>query len=426
VAASLVLPAPSYAADTCSGSSSVEVDVVGSIHTSQSFSPQQICNLYDTFGAKYQIRSRPGGPTNGTDPTPQVLSIQGLLTSVQVGSGSTLPLSRVTFVQVIDSGGHPHGLDQQQVGDPGSVFPGGLVPAVWWQASTGQAGSDEMFYIRPLMGPNDVNAVDYFGTNPGQPLQVVAHTTGALLHPSISATPATAEAGQPVSFSVSFADPQPTTRLHYFWSFGDGTTGTGAAPRHTFKTSCICGVRLDVTGSDTSSGSSAITLQVGSPPKQTGGPHPTSGPSDPTPSGPHEGGPTSGPTSLAPTPTATPTATPSATPSATRAGSVSGPAGTPGGGPTQGANAGPTSGPSAGGRDASHSNEVAGRLLLASQVYAVPKDTVQASQAASARAPGRLNRSWWWTASLLIPLLIGLGVVGESLQLRRRLARMTT
>lgn len=398
--------APSYAADPCSGDSSVHVLVAGDINAQQTFSSEDVCNIYDVHGSpQYLVRNRPGAVPSDADTSSDLLSIGWLLQNVDVGGGATLPLNKVRFVQIVGPDGAPHGLDKNEVQNPGSVFQGTLLPAIWFE----QGGSDTMNYIRPLTGPDDVNITDYYlNSVPGSALEVDVHTKGELLRPSITATPTQIDAGQKVSFSVSFADPQPTERLQYQWNFGDGATSTRPNPTHKYTGACSCGVHLTVTGADTSTGNTGLTVQVGPEPTSPPTTGPTQGPTDP--GGHQNSGPTSGPTSSAPTasgPTTLPTTGP------------------PTVGPTESQSVlPPTRRSRSTGADDSKGEAVAGRLLLAGQVYAVPQASPPPPQAAAARAPDHLGRSWWWALSLMFPLLIGLGVAGEAVQVRRRVARM--
>ena len=59
------------------------------------------------------------------------------------------------------------------------------------------------------------------------------------------------------------------TIASYAWNFGDGTTGTGATPDHTYTSGGIYTVTLVVTDNEGNTGSSAETIEVENPPPPT-------------------------------------------------------------------------------------------------------------------------------------------------------------
>ena len=69
---------------------------------------------------------------------------------------------------------------------------------------------------------------------------------------------------------------------------------------------------------------------------------------------------------------------------------------------------------------------MSGQLLAASTAYVVPAAEAGRDRGRSATSTdgAGVDLAVEWAAVLLLPLLIGLGMVGESLPLRRRLARM--
>jgi hypothetical protein len=296
--------------------------------------------------------------------------------------------------------------------------------------------------FRPLEAddPNDSNAFDWVTTNgqPSQALVIVLHKTGGILHPSITG-PAKVRGATPVRFDVTVPEAPPG--LEYQWSVDRVATTTAprrtSALRHTWpdvSATTTSLITVDVTAGDNSTGHAsfvvAVCPQAGNTtrcttPKPGGGPHHPGGgthhPSGP-PGGPaggsghHQGGDTNG----SPAPQ-------SPTPNPGDATSGSGPNTAPGTGHTATAvgDPGTRSGHQQGGPRAGR--PVSGQLLAASAAFVVPEQRPSATAAAAPRAPTEPRWAWQWTWAgiLVVPLLVGLGMAGESLQLRRRLARMS-
>lgn len=78
---------------------------------------------------------------------------------------------------------------------------------------------------------------------------------------SISATPAIAYAGQPISLTGVAYDAS-NLAMSYQWNFGDGTTGSGANVTHTYSTAGTYTVNLTVQDSAGASASASTTLSV--------------------------------------------------------------------------------------------------------------------------------------------------------------------
>ena len=80
-----------------------------------------------------------------------------------------------------------------------------------------------------------------------------------------TAAPNPAVVGQPVTFTVYASDPD-NDALTYAWTFGDGTSGTGAVATHTYTV--IGNFKAAVTVTDAAglsvSGSVALTVELGS------------------------------------------------------------------------------------------------------------------------------------------------------------------
>jgi PKD repeat protein len=89
--------------------------------------------------------------------------------------------------------------------------------------------------------------------------------------------PYTGTAGTAITFNGSgSSDPQGQT-LTYAWDFGDGTTGSGVRPTHTYSTAGTYTVRLTVTNTSNLTGSATATATIAAAPKPptavAGGPY---------------------------------------------------------------------------------------------------------------------------------------------------------
>jgi PKD repeat protein len=80
--------------------------------------------------------------------------------------------------------------------------------------------------------------------------------------------------GQPVSFDGTGSSDPDGTIVAYVWNFGDGSTGTGATPTHTYATGGVFTVSLMVTDNDGASSSCQTTADINTPPTcDAGGPY---------------------------------------------------------------------------------------------------------------------------------------------------------
>jgi PKD repeat protein len=70
--------------------------------------------------------------------------------------------------------------------------------------------------------------------------------------------------GQPVTFNATASDPDEGDTLTYAWNFGDGTTGTGQTPSHTYPANTTLGAKtVTLTVTDSADGTTtAVTQQV--------------------------------------------------------------------------------------------------------------------------------------------------------------------
>jgi PKD repeat protein len=79
-------------------------------------------------------------------------------------------------------------------------------------------------------------------------------------------TPASPQAGQAVSFSGASSTDTGATITGYSWTFGDGATGTGVSPSHTYTNSGTYTVKLTITDSAGHTSSVSHTISVATAP----------------------------------------------------------------------------------------------------------------------------------------------------------------
>jgi glucose/arabinose dehydrogenase len=86
---------------------------------------------------------------------------------------------------------------------------------------------------------------------------------------TVSATPTSAtSAPQTVEFSVSASDPEGDS-LTYDWTFGDGTTGSGASTSHTYQNEGVYTAYVEVSDGTQTIESRQIEITIGEPPSVT-------------------------------------------------------------------------------------------------------------------------------------------------------------
>jgi len=107
-------------------------------------------------------------------------------------------------------------------------------------------------------------------------LSATASSKATILGPPVANAggPYAGTTGTTVNFSgTTSTDPQGQT-LTYAWSFGDGTTGTGASPNHTYATAGTYTVSLTVTDTSGLSGTATGKATIVAPPvANAGGPY---------------------------------------------------------------------------------------------------------------------------------------------------------
>ena len=83
--------------------------------------------------------------------------------------------------------------------------------------------------------------------------------------------------GTAIAFSAAGSSDPQSSPLSYAWTFGDGTTGTGISPTHTYATANIYTVGLTVTnglGLNATASTQAVVTAAKLPPvSKVGGPY---------------------------------------------------------------------------------------------------------------------------------------------------------
>jgi PKD repeat protein len=120
----------------------------------------------------------------------------------------------------------------------GSTAPGGILEYVWqfndaFGAQTVQQASSTITFTFPASGSYSVGltVAAFNGMSTGTGAIVTTGQSG--FTPGFTMSPPAARVGSPVTFSgLTNVSREPV--VNYLWEFGDGSTGSGAAPKHTY------------------------------------------------------------------------------------------------------------------------------------------------------------------------------------------------
>jgi PKD domain len=210
----------------------------------------QISASADVHGTSYTLKA-PGGHSQQIE-----------LTGLSIGALLQLAGFDPQTIQSLQVS-HPDGTqtDLTQAEIAGTAFPEG--PAIVLEK-----GSTTVFF-RPITGPGDNNAPDEVASSSGEPIDFTVQIS-AQLKITASATPKRASVGQSVTFSAAAADLPPGADVTYDWSFGDGTTASGAQVTHAYSVigQYAAAVTASVSASLGSAGASQVlTVVVGHPKK---------------------------------------------------------------------------------------------------------------------------------------------------------------
>ncbi|MEA2286987.1 MAG: hypothetical protein QOJ21_3030, partial [Solirubrobacteraceae bacterium] len=212
----------------------------------------EIAAAVDRPAGTYLLRA----PATTAEPVahPPALSVRRL---AQLAGASP---DALTFVSIERPNGTLATLGRADVADPPPFAEG--PPIVWIDAGGTR-------YLRPLRGPDDVNATDNIGVT-GADLVIRVHQ-GPLLAVRAEADRRAVRAGESVSFTAQVEGATPGAALTYDWTFGDGTHTRGPAVRHVFRTPGVYDALVSVNGADDSGGSSVpLRIRVGDPPEGGG------------------------------------------------------------------------------------------------------------------------------------------------------------
>jgi hypothetical protein len=216
-----------------------------------SVSGDEITGAADVQGATYTLKA-PGAPSQQIQLTG--LSIHGLLELAGFDPDT------IQSVQVAHPDGTETDLSHADISAT-PPFPEGPPLVLEQGAST--------VFFRPITGPGDNNASDDVASPAGAPLDITVQIS-AQLSVTASATPKRAGVGQTVTFSAAAADLPPGAEASYDWSFGDGTTASGAVVSHAYAAigQYAAAVNVTVAASLGSAGASQVlTVVVGNPRK---------------------------------------------------------------------------------------------------------------------------------------------------------------
>jgi PKD repeat protein len=180
-----------------------------------------------------------------------------------------------------DAGGPYNGTAGQPVSfdGTGSNDPDGSIVSYAWNFGDGNTGTGPTpshTYASPGTFDVSLTVTDDAGAPSTCPTQANI-TAGNQLPTCDAGGPYNGTAGQPVSFDGSNSSDSDGTIVTYAWNFGDGSTGTGATPSHTYAGAGTFNVSLTVTDNDGGESSCGTTAEIAgtnqSPVCNAGGPY---------------------------------------------------------------------------------------------------------------------------------------------------------
>jgi PKD repeat protein len=122
-----------------------------------------------------------------------------------------------------------------------------------WTAPAGTAGNSYAM---------NVLATDQLGASASRSFVINVVAVTNLPPVSVAAGPYSGVEGSPVSFDGSGSSDPDGDAITYAWNFGDGNTGTGATPTHTYADNGVYTVTLIVTDQHGETGQSATTATI--------------------------------------------------------------------------------------------------------------------------------------------------------------------
>jgi PKD repeat protein len=106
------------------------------------------------------------------------------------------------------------------------------------------------------------------GASSNSPVIVALAGTGNSAPVCDANGPYSAQIGQTITFDGTGSSDPDGTNESYLWEFGDGTSGTGASPTHTYATSGTFNVELTVTDDDGASSGCGTTAEIAPAPNE--------------------------------------------------------------------------------------------------------------------------------------------------------------
>ncbi len=152
--------------------------------------------------------------------------------------------------------------DPVQFNGSGSSDPDGTITSYTWSFGDGTSGSGSTpthVYASAATYPVTLTVTDDDGAS-------TSASTSATVRPANSLPvanpggPYTGTAGQPVQFDGSASSDSDGTIAGYAWDFGDGSTGAGPSPSHTYV--AAAGYTASLTVTDNAGGTNTATVEV--------------------------------------------------------------------------------------------------------------------------------------------------------------------
>jgi len=150
-----------------------------------------------------------------------------------------------------------------QVDATSSFDPDGDVPAYAWDFGDGTAGSGALAthtYASAGVYTIILRVADPSRRESVASRAVVVNEPGESPIASFTASPSSGGTPLTVAFNAAASNDPNGSILSYIWSFGDGTTGTGLSPLHTYTVQGTYSVSLTVTDNDGLT--DTMTLQI--------------------------------------------------------------------------------------------------------------------------------------------------------------------
>ena len=204
---------------------------------------------YDPYGSTLLLFG--GSDANGTDQNdtwvfaaPPALTLSASASTVEVGA-------TVNYSATVTGGVPPYSV-LLRLGDGATAETIGNGPVISFSASYGAAG--------------DYLAVANLSDTVGLAATASASVTVTVgLGVTAEAAPAAGDVGIPVSFQATATAPG-TPPIQYTWTFGDGSTGSGAAASHAYASAGTYAVNVAATDAVGSTAAATVSVTIAAPP----------------------------------------------------------------------------------------------------------------------------------------------------------------